>query len=174
MPSSIQRFSPERRSLQEELAQLGVGTKDISAVINSHLHFDHCGNNRLFAGIPTYIHRREFQAAQAPGYTVREWFDFEGARIELVDGDQQFAPGVKLIATPGHTPGHQSVAIESQGILMLIAAQAASSADEFRAGGNVAEAHEGFAETYLSTIAQLKLLGPAEAYFSHDRAPWRP
>jgi N-acyl homoserine lactone hydrolase len=49
----------------------------VVAVINTHLHFDHCGGNRRFAGIPTYVQRAELEAAVARDYLV-EWARFPG------------------------------------------------------------------------------------------------
>src|SRR5205085_97962 len=51
---------------------------DVRAIVNTHLHFDHCGGNRRFAGTPTYVQRRELEAAVAPDY-VEEWVRFPGA-----------------------------------------------------------------------------------------------
>ena len=54
--------------------------REVAVVVNTHLHFDHCGGNRLYAGLPTYVQRVEREAARAPDYTVPEWVEFEGAR----------------------------------------------------------------------------------------------
>ncbi len=54
--------------------------RDIARVINTHLHFDHCGGNRLFPGVPTHVQARELADARSlDDYTIREWVDFEGA-----------------------------------------------------------------------------------------------
>jgi N-acyl homoserine lactone hydrolase len=53
----------------------------VAVVVNTHLHFDHCGGNRLFPGLPIHVQRRELAAARTEDdYTVREWVDFPGAR----------------------------------------------------------------------------------------------
>jgi N-acyl homoserine lactone hydrolase len=86
-----------------------------------------------------------------------------------VSGDLEILEGVTLIATPGHTPGHQSVLVENNGERVLIAAQTAFSADEFLRGGDPdTQAHEGYAETYQQSIVQLKALEASTLYFSHD------
>jgi N-acyl homoserine lactone hydrolase len=54
--------------------------REAALVINTHLHFDHCGGNRLFPGVPIYVQRRELEAARELGYTIPEWVEFEGAR----------------------------------------------------------------------------------------------
>src|SRR5580765_2387966 len=47
--------------------------RDVALVINTHLHFDHCGGNRLFAGVPIHVQRAEREAARGDGYTIAEW-----------------------------------------------------------------------------------------------------
>src|SRR5256885_7369369 len=85
---------------------------DVKMFINSHLHFDHCGQNAVFQHAPFYVQRSELVRARRDGFTA-EWFDFAGARFELVDGDAEIAEGVRVVATPGHTIGHQSVVVET-------------------------------------------------------------
>ena len=63
---------------------------DVTAVINTHLHFDHCGGNRSFAGTPTYVQRAELAAAVEPDYLV-EWVHFPGESYVELDGDAEIA-----------------------------------------------------------------------------------
>src|SRR3954451_1621346 len=80
----------------------------IDVVINTHLHFDHCGGNHLFASRPTYVQRRELDDAHSLNdYTIRDWVDAPGVRYVPVDGELEVLPGVRLVPTPGHTPGSQ-------------------------------------------------------------------
>ena len=54
--------------------------RDIACVINTHLHFDHCGGNRLFPGVPIHVQARELADARTlDDYTIRRWVDFDGA-----------------------------------------------------------------------------------------------
>lgn len=161
-------YSPRLHSIGEALAAHGVDVRDVAAVVNSHLHFDHCGNNNAFIGVPTYIQRAEAEAARQPQYTVSSWFDFPGAVLRLVDGELEIAPGIRLIPTPGHTSGHQSVLVEGHGERLLICAQAAYSVEEYRRGGDVEEAAAGLGEEYLSSIRRLQSLRPAIVFFTHD------
>jgi N-acyl homoserine lactone hydrolase len=85
----------------------------VTLVINTHLHFDHCGGNRLFPGTPIHVQTRELADGRTqPGY-VREWIDFAGATYVEHDGDAEVLPGVRLLPTPGHTAGHQSVLVDT-------------------------------------------------------------
>src|SRR5919198_447405 len=84
-------------------------------LVNTHLHFDHCGGNRLFPGIPIHVQRRELADARTKDdYTVRDWVDFPGATYVEHDGEAEILPGVRLLPAPGHTVGHQIVVVETE------------------------------------------------------------
>ncbi len=117
---------------QTGLAALGTSSADIDIVIDTHLHDDHCsGNFRLNAdGIrepafpkATYlVQRREYEDAARPNERTRATYLpanflplFESGQLQLLDGDSEIVPGVTAIVTPGHTPAHMSVRIESAG-----------------------------------------------------------
>jgi N-acyl homoserine lactone hydrolase len=86
----------------------------VAHVVNTHLHFDHCGGNRLFPGIPIHVQRRELADARSEeDYTVPEWVDFLGATYVEHDGEAEILPGVRLIPAPGHSRGHQIVLVET-------------------------------------------------------------
>jgi len=94
--------------------------RDAVCVINTHLHFDHCGGNRLYAGTPIHVQRAEREAARAPDYTIPEWADFDGAAYVEHDGEAEIVSGVRVLPTPGHTPGHQSVLVDTdEGLVVL-------------------------------------------------------
>jgi N-acyl homoserine lactone hydrolase len=86
----------------------------VAVVVNTHLHFDHCGGNRSFAGVPTHVQAVELADARSEeDYTIPAWVDFLGARYVEHDGEAEILPGVRLLPTPGHTRGHQSVVVET-------------------------------------------------------------
>ena len=97
----------------DALAKLDMSPADISLVINTHLHFDHCGQNAVFKHAPFYVQRAELDRARRESPDLAGWFDFMGAQFELLDGDTEILPGLKVIATPGHTVGHQSVVVQT-------------------------------------------------------------
>ena len=88
--------------------------RDIACVINTHLHFDHCGGNRLFPGVPIHVQARELADARSlDDYTIREWVDFDGAMDVEHEGEVELLPGIRLLPSPGHTDGHQVVVVET-------------------------------------------------------------
>ncbi len=114
------------------LAALGIAADEIDIVIDTHLHDDHCtGNFRLAADgtrAPAFpkaeyiVQRREYEDATNLNERTRATYRpenyvplYESGQLRLLDGDSEIAPGVSALATPGHTPGHLSVRIESAG-----------------------------------------------------------
>ncbi|HZU77286.1 MAG TPA: MBL fold metallo-hydrolase [Dehalococcoidia bacterium] len=124
-------FPGDYGHLLRRLKRIGVQPEDVDAVVNTHLHFDHCGwNTANLHGVPLptfpratyYIARGEYQAATHPNERTRPTYipeNFvpleESGRLALVEGEQEIAPGVRVFPTPGHTEDHQSVAVRSGG-----------------------------------------------------------
>jgi N-acyl homoserine lactone hydrolase len=132
--------------------------RDVAIVINTHLHFDHCGGNRLFAGTPTYVQRVERLAARTPEYTVPAWVEFPGATYVELDGETEIARGVRVLPTPGHTEGHQSVLVETDDGLVVV-------------GGDVAYTWQAFDEPDNTAARRLEELRPRRIWLAHSRRP---
>ena len=108
-PELDAEWSPTPHPLPAEL----VGR--VAVVINTHLHFDHCGGNRLFPGVSIHVQRRELEDARTQDdYTIREWVDFPGATYVEHDGEAEILPGVRLVPASGHSAGHQIVVLETE------------------------------------------------------------
>ena len=107
-PELDEEWQPTPHPLPDELVSR------VAVVVNTHLHFDHCGGNRLFAGKPIHVQRRELADARSEeDYTVPEWVDFLGATYVEHDGEAEILPGVRLVPAPGHTAGHQIVVVDT-------------------------------------------------------------
>lgn len=118
--------------LLRSLGALGVRPADIDIVINTHLHFDHCGWNtaQVHGGalIPTFpnaryvIQRGEWHAALAPNERTRATYLAENlaplaetGQLDLADGETNVTPWLTLLPAPGHTVDHATVALASGG-----------------------------------------------------------
>ena len=109
-------YRPRVVPIDQALAAVGIDERDVVAVVNSHLHFDHCGQNAAFYrhGVPVYVHGAEIEAAATlEHYTVPEWATVPQEQLRSVRGDETLADGVTIVETPGHTPGHQSLVVET-------------------------------------------------------------
>jgi N-acyl homoserine lactone hydrolase len=150
-------YRPRARDVREALAAAKLDAS-VRAIVNTHLHFDHCGQNRAFPGVPIYVQRTELDLARHEGHTVVEWVNFPGARYEAADGDREIVDGVSVLATPGHTPGHQSVTVRTGDGLVLIVGQAAQDARSFAT------------QDADASVQRLRELNADRIHFSHDRA----
>ena len=128
----VKEWKVVNRHAADVLAEHDLSPADVRIVINSHLHFDHCGQNAVFKHAPFYVQRLELDRARSEKSDVSEWFDFAGARFELIDGDAQIAEGVRVVATPGHTAGHQSVIVDTPDGEAVMIGDAAFTADIYR------------------------------------------
>jgi len=109
--------------------------RDVVRVINTHLHFDHCGGNRLFPGVPIHVQARELADARSlDDYTIREWVDFDGATYVEHEGEVELLPGIRLLPAPGHTDGHQVVVVETGEGPVVLGGDVGTSFDELGSG----------------------------------------
>jgi glyoxylase-like metal-dependent hydrolase (beta-lactamase superfamily II) len=100
------------------LAAAGIDPASVTHVVNSHLHFDHCGHNGPFADAVTLVQAPEWEAAQRPtkyAYAGVPLDEIGGGDLRLVEGEVDlFGDGtVVLVPTPGHTVGHQSLLVRA-------------------------------------------------------------
>ena len=156
---------PAVADMDPRLHPLSVQDLDLASidlVVNTHLHFDHCGGNHLFADVPIYVQRRELDdALRLDDYTLRDWVQVPGARYVPVDGETAVAPGVRLLPAPGHTPGSQIVVIDTAQQPVVIA-------------GDVAVWHGELDDPQSEGQRLVRALDPGEVWLSHTHQPWRP
>jgi N-acyl homoserine lactone hydrolase len=122
LPEMYKKFYTIKRkkdqTLRAQLQKHGIKPEDITLVINTHLHFDHCGNNASFPNAKVYVQAEELRYAYAPdrfqkAAYLREFFD-SGFDYVTVRGKYQLREDILLIPTPGHSIGHQSVLIRGK------------------------------------------------------------
>ena len=96
-----------------QLASIGLKPDAIDTVISTHYDGDHAGRHAAFTKAQYVVQRvHHLDAASNPRYAdIRPQWDQPMERIRLVDGDTELLPGLDLIETSGHVPGHQSVLV---------------------------------------------------------------
>jgi glyoxylase-like metal-dependent hydrolase (beta-lactamase superfamily II) len=119
-PDGVQ-FVPYRQSRGEQIDQalgnIGVNCEEISSVILTHLHWDHCSQNNLFVNANIYVQKKELQYAVTPipihrkSYIVPLIFQTE---YEVLNGDVKFDDEIHIVLTPGHSPGSQTVIVGTE------------------------------------------------------------
>lgn len=165
-------YRPSRVTLGEALAVTGFSLSDISHVVNCHLHFDHCGGNPLLAGRPVFVQRTELSVARTvKDFTLPELVDHDGARYEEMDGEAEILPGVRIVPTPGHTEGHQSLVVTRSDGTVIVAGQSHDNATLFTS--DVLGRHAGVG-TQPAWLDRLLSLDPRRVLFAHDNAVWTP
>ena len=123
-------YAPEEKLLNS-LHAVGVAPEEIDVVINTHLHFDHCGWNTVYRdgrAVPTfpnakyYVQRGEWEYAQRASERDRISYIsdnynplVESGQMELIDGARGLLPGISVDVYPGHTQHLQAVSLESNG-----------------------------------------------------------
>jgi len=124
---------PEGCRIDEQLQKLGVAPEDINTVIFTHLHWDHCANMSLFRNATFYVHENELAFALDPHILYYKSYEskrlgvtppFDGMAFRTVKGDHSYNESVSMFPTPGHCPGHQSVAVQTSAGVYVIAGDA--------------------------------------------------
>ena len=105
----------EQDYVVNQLASLGLTPPDIQYVICTHFDIDHAGNYDVFPDATFVVQRSHYEIARQGSLErlnqARSSWDAPGLRYQFIDGDQEFLPGIELLETSGHVPGHQSVLV---------------------------------------------------------------
>ncbi|THG30259.1 N-acyl homoserine lactonase family protein [Naasia lichenicola] len=144
------------------LSEQDLDLSSIDMVVNTHLHFDHCGGDRLFADRPIHVQRQELDdALNLEDYTITEWIAAPQLRFVPVDGEFELLPGIRLVPTPGHTRGSQVVTVETAEGLVVIA-------------GDTAVFHGELDDPRTEGQRIVRALEPVAVWLAHAEEPWRP
>ena len=165
-----QLYAPAITPIVDALNLADIDERDVCAVVNTHLHFDHCGQNHLLSHAPVWITQAELDISTTDFYTVPEWAHIEPDRLRIASDGETMAYGVRLIHTPGHTPGHQSISVETEQGLEIVVGQACYSCAEYAAGKTAEDdMHDpSWLAAGRESLERLQALDPTRAHFSHD------
>ena len=131
LPEKQQQIYGNRPQLLDNFAAANVSPEEIDIVINTHLHFDHCGWNTVRSGdkiLPTFPkatyyaqrgeweHAREQHERDRVSYLTDNYDPLvESGQMRLLDGDREIVPGISVRVFSGHTRHHQAVVITTNG-----------------------------------------------------------
>ncbi len=151
--------------LESRLKELGLTPSDIDVVINTHLHGDHAGSNFIFRGKKLVVHEKEILLTRS------KWPEFTEAcikplEVKKISNNISITKDVKVVTTPGHTPGSVSVIVDTSEGLVAIVGDAVTSKEEYLKR-KVPEWVED-KETYLKSIDKLRGLNPKIIIPGHD------
>ena len=114
----------------------------------------------------------ELERARKENSITNQWFDFAGAKYELLDGDAEVAEGVRAVATPGHTVGHQSVIVESDDGDAVMIGDAAYTARIYEEGDQADlrrwRGQYDDRESWSRSLHRLHDMHPDTVHFCHD------
>jgi glyoxylase-like metal-dependent hydrolase (beta-lactamase superfamily II) len=167
-------YHPTTRPIGDALSDAGIAIADVTALANCHLHGDHAGQNSAFAGVPIHVQPVEWELAHTADHTIVDWVDFPGIHVVPRSGDHEPVTGIRVVATPGHTPGHQSLVIKEADGLVVLAGQACYSVGEWIGDPTAIEGRTSSSDraAYDRSIERLRGFDPVRVYFAHDRAHW--
>ena len=157
------------RSVADALAELDMAPADIGLVINTHLHFDHCGQNAVFSHAACHVQRAELDRAKREDPELYDWFGFLNARWELLDGDTEILPGLSVVTTPGHTVGHQCVVVSSADGQDLLIGDAAYTPREYTGplDQKLPPGQAADRPSWEASIGRVRSMTPSRVHFCH-------
>ena len=170
------RFRPHRIALPEALEAAGRSLADVRVLVPCHLHFDHIGDMTQLLGRPVVVQRIEHEAAKEPGYTVDGLAEDDTISWELIDGEEELMEGLRIVPTPGHTVGHQSLVVRAEEGTLVLAGQALDTASEWSAAylNYTVSTHDeaDLDLPYPAWMPKMQQFRPSVVLFAHDLPMW--
>lgn len=163
-----------------QLAALGIAPDDVDFVVSSHFDLDHAGRHDAFPQAEHVVQRQHYELARDghPRYAqTRKNWDHPSLRYRLVDGNTELLPGLWLIDSSGHAPGHQSVLVylpQTGPVLLTIDAVALEIGyTPERQAGSLDEDEEQLRASTRKLIDLAEREKAALVVFGHDAEQWK-
>ena len=101
---------------EEALQTVNLKPDEVDIVIQTHLHNDHCENTYKCKNAKVYVQKTELDFFRSPHPIDHRYYSdlLDESEVVTVEGDREIVPGIRVLFTPGHTPGGQSVAVETK------------------------------------------------------------
>lgn len=164
----------ERDDPLSRLAELGFAPSDIDVLVATHFHMDHSGNLEDFGQSRIVAQREAYELAKS-GYEEynRDPWDLPYLHYDLIDGDVKIAPGVELLLTSGHAPGHMSVLVDlPQTGRVILAIDAIATHENLQTGNWQAAVDPELAATSAARLSALAESKGALLLTGHDPDQW--
>jgi glyoxylase-like metal-dependent hydrolase (beta-lactamase superfamily II) len=117
------------QAIHEHMGRLGIGLDEIEFIIFTHLHWDHCAYMKKFTKARYFVSEREYQFALNPIPFYAKSYEipslgigchWEGCHFNLIKDEEEIVEGIRAFQTPGHSPGHMAVSVQTEkGVYIL-------------------------------------------------------
>jgi N-acyl homoserine lactone hydrolase len=154
------------------LASLGVRPDEVTVVVNSHLHFDHAGNNGAFPRATFIVQGDHLAFAKGKPNFPGVYWDIPELTYMPVTGRARVASGLEVVPTPGHAPGHQSLVVDLPETGRVVLCGDAAFTRENLERGEIRAPDEAAAKDSLALIRSLVKDDLDRVFTSHDAASW--
>jgi len=128
-------------AIHEQIETLGISCEQIELIVLTHMHWDHVYNIEKFQGARVVANETEYRFALEPIPLYHKSYEhpslgirapWDGMKIETVSGETQIAPGIVVFETPGHSPGHMSVEVDTKNGKYILCGDSAFRLDNFK------------------------------------------
>ena len=171
-PGSVKVVMAKEDAVVARLASLDVRPDDVAIVVNSHLHFDHAGNNGAFPKATFIVQGDHLAFAKGKPNFPGVYWDIPELTYMPVAGRARVASGLEVVPTPGHAPGHQSLVVDLPETGRVVLCGDAAFTRENLERGEIRAPDEAAAKESLALIRSLVNDDLDRVFTSHDAASW--
>ena len=171
-PGSLKVVMTKEDAVVARLASLGVRPDEVAVVVNSHLHFDHAGNNGAFPKATFIVQGDHLAFAKGKPNFPGVYWDIPELTYMPVTGRVRVASGLEVVPTPGHAPGHQSLVVDLPETGRVVLCGDAAFTRENLERGEIRAPDEAAAKESLALIRSLVKDDLDRVFTSHDAASW--
>ena len=171
-PGGLKVVMAKEDAVVSRLASLGVRPADVAVVVNSHLHFDHAGNNGAFPQATFIVQGEHLAFAKGKPNFPGVYWDIPELTYMPVSGRVRVATGLEVVPTPGHAPGHQSLVVDLPETGRVVLCGDAAFTRENLERGEIRATDEAAAKESLALIRSLVKDDLDRVFTSHDAASW--
>ena len=171
-PGSLAVVMTKDDAIVARLAALALRPDDVNVVVNSHLHFDHAGNNGAFPKATFIVQGEHLAFAKGKPNFPGVYWDIPELTYMPVAGRVRIASGLEVVPTPGHAPGHQSLVVDLPETGRVVLCGDAAFTRQNLERGEIRAPDESSARESLALIRSLVRNDLDRVFTSHDAASW--